>query len=351
MRAHEFFKKVLTNIQPDDIIPSYMWQTRSDPVTQSYRDSLSQPVARRQRLTIFLFHFKECKEKMKKIAKSKGVMISSIISLLLSLAVLATVSMAWLSMNKETTSDGMKLNVQVTPNMIIDGDLKDDSDGDGADRITALENITASNFSISFDQSVSTLRPATHNDSSSTKLRYVTNPEDVSVSTGVPSGAVYSDAINVVSPAKKYYVDYTVYISSFGDAMPITSLTAELVTANCTIKGVSSSGNATLQAASIDFYVNGAYVDTLNVAGLNYSSNKDGVYNGGATKTSVTLQTGGSIPHNKAASDPKYITVTMRCYFDGALSSSTGTTYINTATVDTHDVALTVKFSATTDNY
>ncbi|MCR5458001.1 MAG: hypothetical protein K6F14_07985 [Clostridiales bacterium] len=291
---------------------------------------------------------------MKKIAKSKGVMISSIISLLLSLIVLAAVSMAWLSMNTVTESNGMKLKVEVSPNLIIDGDKKDDDPGDGADRLSEVVGPTANNFSITFDQNVVALRPATHDSTYGTYtkgLKYVTNQQNVNASSGVASGAVYSDAVNVVGPpAKNYYVDYTVYIASTGAEMPITSLTVEILSARCTIGGVSSSGNATLQAASIDFYegtpASGTYKGTLNVAGLTHSSNSNGIYNAGATTLSIDLTDREAIPYNRAASN-NHITITMRCYFDGALSSGSGTTYINTATVDTSDVELVVKFTAT----
>jgi hypothetical protein len=291
---------------------------------------------------------------MKKIAKSKGVMISSIISLLLSLVVLATVSMAWLSMNKETASDGMQMKVDVTPNLIIDGDKKDEAAGTGASRIITVDGPSASNFSITFNQDVVALRPATHDDSYSTKLKYVTNPQNVDVTSGVASSAVYSDAAYVAGPpVKRFYVDYTVYLASTGTEMPINSLTVEIVSANCKINGASSDSNTTLKAASIDFYVgtpaSGTYKGTLNVAGLTYSTNTNGAYNGAET-SSVTLQTSGSIPYNKATSGDKYITITMRCYFDGALSGSAGTTFINTTTVDTSDVELAVKFTATTND-
>jgi len=285
---------------------------------------------------------------MKRIAKSRGVMVSSIISLLLSMVVLATVSMAWLSMNKETQSNGMQMKVDVTPNLIIDGDKKNEDAGTGATRIITVDGPTASDFSITFDQDVKALRPATHDASFSTGLKYVTNQQDVDATSGVASGAVYSDAsYRVGPPEKNFYVDYTVYIASTGTEMPITTLTAEIISAK--INGASSDSNTTLKAASIDFYVGGVYTDTLNVAGLTYSSNTNGDYNG-ATTTSVVLQSGGSVPYNKAATGDQYITVTMRCYFDGALSGSVGTTFINTTTVDISDVELAVKFTATTSD-
>ena len=267
---------------------------------------------------------------MKKIVKSKGMMVSSIISLMLSLVVLATVSMAWLSMNKETESNGMKLKVEVTPNLIIDSNVLSLQSVDGA---------VESNFSVDLTAAAEELKPATHDNGSASGLVYVVNPTAVDVSSGlVKSGSVltYSSAV-----ASQHYVDFTVYIASAGAEMTGQNLVAEL-RPTATIAGSSATKQDTLDATSIDFYVllpggSLTYIDTLNVEGLDASAN-----NYTTTETEVTLVSNNTIPKNKDG----YITVVMRCYFDGALLKSAGHAYINSALIDTNDVTLNVTFTA-----
>ena len=267
---------------------------------------------------------------MKKLMNSKSVMITSIISLCLSIIVLAAASMAWLSMNKETKSDGMQLKVNVTPNLIID---------DSSSDIIAVTSPSESNFSVSFTDSGAVAKePATHNGSSATQLSYVTNADSVSPTTGlVKSGATLtmSDAT-----AARHYVDFTVYIACTETEMASQNLKATLTPA-ASIVSSSASKEDTLKAASIDFIVNGSYIGTLNVAEFDASAND---YT--TEKTEVLLYTG-NIPHNQATEGAKYITVIMRCYIDGALLKSAGQAFINTATVDTGDITLNVTFTAT----
>ena len=266
---------------------------------------------------------------MKKIVKSKGMMVSSIISLLLSLVVLATVSLAWLSMNKETESNGMQLKVEVTPNLIIDSDTSSLQSVDGA---------VESNFSVDLTAAAASLKPATHDDGSANGLVYVVNPSAVDVSSGlVKSGSV----LTYSSATSSHYVDFTVYIASAGAEMPGQDLVAELKP-QATIAGSSATKQDTLDATSVDFYVQTyggslTYKGTLNVAGLDAEEND---YT--TTETAVTLVSNQIIPKNKDG----YITVVMRCYFDGALLKSSGHAYINSALIDTNEVTLNVTFTA-----
>ena len=257
---------------------------------------------------------------MSKIVKSKGVIISSIISLFLSLIVLATVSMAWLSMNKQTDSEGMKLKVEVTPNLVI---------STSSSALQALVGPTEADFSVSFvDSSATAVKPATHSSTSSSGLIYVTNPSEVSPTTGVEKSGATLNTAPVTSSG--YYVDYVVYIASTGKAMDgatTQDLTATLDPAASIVSG--SSGIDTLKATSIDFYVDDVYKGTLNFAGT--------------PSTSLKLVDGQLIPLNT----DRYLTITMRCYVDGALEKTTGHAYINAATVDTSEITLNVRFVAT----
>ena len=276
---------------------------------------------------------KKRNEKMSKILTSKKMIISSVISLILSLALLGTASYAWLSMNKETTSNGMQLKVEVTPNLIID----DDS--------AALQDVDRpvdANFRVDFTNAATTLRPATHDTdytTYSTGLKYVTNPSEVSVTTGLAksSGLTFANAAN---GTYKYYVDYTIYIASTGAAMAGQDLTATLNPA-AVIANSSATAQDTLKATSIDFYLgsvaSGNYKGTHNVDGYDNAEN-----NYTTAKTTVTLVPNDSIPLNTDG----YLTVVMRCYVDGALLKSAGQAFINAATVATDDITVNVTFAA-----
>ena len=277
---------------------------------------------------------KKRNEKMSKILTSKKMIISSVISLILSLALLGTASYAWLSMNKETTSNGMQLKVEVTPNLIIDDEIA---------ALRAVDRPVDANFRVDFTNAATTLRPATHDadyTTFSTGLKYVTNPSEVSVTTGLAksSGLTFANAVN---GTYNYYVDYIIYIASTGAAMSGQNLTATLNPA-AVIANSSATAQDTLKATSIDFYLgdevtSGNYKGTLNVAGYDASAN-----NYTTAKTSVTLLENGSIPLNTSSQ----IKVTMRCYVDGALLKSAGQAFINAATVATDDITVNVTFAA-----
>ncbi|MCR5457797.1 MAG: hypothetical protein K6F14_06945 [Clostridiales bacterium] len=274
---------------------------------------------------------------MKKFVKSKGVMVSSIISLLLSLIVLATVSMAWLSMNTNTNSNGMKLNVEVTPNLIINSN---------SSTLQSRIGPTESDFSVTFSNLATSVTPATHSTdytSHSTGLKCLTKSDmgDVNPSTGLKNSGSFAFA-NAVSGTN--FVDFTVYIASTGEAMNNMDLNAAFsaIPNAPSISGDGTYKDDTLKASSIDFYVtsvsSGNYKGTINVAGFSASAND---YT--TALTSVNLLSNGTIPLNSSS----YITVIMRCYVDGALLKSDGQAFINTAKIDVGDITLNVTFTAT----
>lgn len=278
---------------------------------------------------------------MKKIVKSKGVMVSSIVSLLLSLVVLATVSMAWLSMNKDTTSNGMQLKVEVTPNLIINT---------SSTNIVNVGGPTESDFRVDFSSpETASVKPATHDGAVgavswtySTGLKYVTNPENVDPSTGL---AKSGDLTFAEASTTDYYVDFTVYIASAGVELTSHDLKAKLLP-EASIAGSGANKKDTLDATTIDFYVGSVssanYKGTLNVAGLDASAN-----NYTTEKDELLLISSGTIPYNKASTGDKYITIIMRCYIDGALKKDATHTYINTEKVDVNKITLNVTFTAT----
>lgn len=259
-------------------------------------------------------------------------------SLFLSVFVLITASFAWLSMNKETNSNGMQLKVEVTPNLIINSSFE---------AITAVTGPTESDFSVTFNDAATSIKPATHDGDAdanswaySTGLKYVTDTNNVSVTTGLAKSGVLSYA----EATSGFYVDYVVYIASTGSELTGQDLVAELSPA-ATIAGSGANRQDTLDATSIDFYVGTAsrenYIGTLNVKGYDASVN-----NHSTAKTSLTLVDNGTIPYNQATSGPQYIKITMRCYVDGALLKDATHTFITSEKVDANDITLNVTFTA-----
>ena len=272
---------------------------------------------------------------MKKMNATKKLLISSIASLLLAIVALGSVSFAWFSMNKETTSDGMQLKVEATENLIISNSTTEIAKTD-------LNSInTDSPFVVTFATNNDTYKPATHDSTYATfpaGLKFVTNPQDVDPTTGVAkSGQTLnvSGVVTNVNPSgnpssQDYYVDFIIYIASFAKEMTDVKLKAQIISATKNAVEVTS---GSLMATSIDFYA-GTSVSAASFRGtLNVANKASSLY---LFNTSGNVD---DVPYNQDV----YLTFVLRCYFDGALSSG-GTAYINTATLDTSTVSLTVKF-------
>jgi len=269
--------------------------------------------------------------------KRYSKLIVAFIPVLLSGILLMTVTMAWLAMNKENSSNGMNVSVSVTPNMIITK---------GSESIASITAPTESNFSVTFTDTVTSKKPATHDSTYGTYpagLKYVADATKVDPSTGLAKSGETLSVTGVVatSASSEYYVDFEVHIASTAEEMTAMDLTAAL-TPTATIGGSDANKQDTLDAASIDFYLGSVssanYKGTLNVAGLDNAAN-----NASTTKTSVTLFTNDTIPLNTTS----HIVVIMRCYVDGALLKSAGQAYINSNKVVTDEISLNVTFTAT----
>ena len=270
--------------------------------------------------------------------KNRVLKISSIMSLILSVIMLAAVSFAWLSMNKETTSNGMELQVEASANLIISNNTSEIVKA-------TIETInTNSPFSITHASNSSTYQPATHDSdytTYATGLKYVSNTEEVSVTTGLQKGenALTFSAVSSATPSG-YYVDFVVYVASYAKPMTGAKLKIKLLSATKDAVEVTS---GSLMATSVDVYA-GTTVSLANYRGTLNVASKDttALYLFDTANHGSTSATG-DIPHNQAAAGDKYLTYTLRCYFDGDLTSS-GTAYINTATLDTSKVTLSVMF-------
>ena len=265
--------------------------------------------------------------------------ISAFLSIL-SLVVFVGMSSAWHAANREDTSSGLAMDVEVTPNLII---------------ASSVENINKPDYlknrvDFASDDAAPELNAATHGSvtqANATGLKFNTNPGAVDFSSGNSAGkALEFKDVPVFSRGEdeeRYYRDYTVYIASNGAPFEISSLSAS-------VYGEKESAFCDYHyAASVDFYVGiGSealiYKDTLNLAGKSPN---------GAAKTEAIVLGGGANPvtvpyhiYDAETNPDNYITVLMRFYFDGALQKSAGQAYVYSENLSLEDFKLHISFKA-----
>ncbi len=229
-------------------------------------------------------------------------------------------SLAWFSNNKTVSANGLSVSAQGTANLIIGETVEDIKQGN--------------KFSVEFETSKTNMIAVTRDGSPSASapfLKYLTNHHAVAHNTGLGNGTEELEFAAVpLDPNGSYYIDYTVYIASTEKALNVSSLVATIVSPTSLATELNY-----LNAASIDFYLDGDYVKTLAVA--NRETESVDLFEGKNSQDKV-------IPLNTNG----YLTVIMRCYFDGALIDvETGKAYINSFDVETNGINLGVKFSAT----
>ena len=261
-------------------------------------------------------------------AKVELVLISLVLIASIFAFFLLNNSTAWFANNDKVDGSGISLSAKATSNLIISKNSDDITAGimcfDVDFKNTERDNMIA----VTHDQNV----PVTY-------LKYVTNHYAIDNITGNAfPGATLEFAPVPETDNERYFVDYTIYLASITDSIDASSLTATI-----TVPDQSYLDKDYVNAVSIDFYVNTVsaegYRGTTSIA----KSVSD------ADDKSVNLfdSSGGVIPHNTEG----YITVIMRCYFDGALiDDKSGNAYINSYTVESDRVFLGVQFVARDKN-
>lgn len=253
----------------------------------------------------------------------KKSLISGAVSLAVMFVMVVVVSMmylnmsyGWFSSNNEVGAEGIKVNPNENAVVVI------------GNRREAMASINSGSLTVSVDPSmneehiVTTYFPCTHDfresGTSATYLRYNPYPTEIDVESGLGwVDEITSEQTSVTlfdvpeNNNSAYYVDYVIYISSYGKAIEGADLIAEITDKKQTdnYKG----------ATSVDFFREGTYVGTLNLAGYDNHAN-----NHSTVKTSLKVGEEIDIPTNKVGS----IEVTMRCYFDGALLMDDEHTFI-----------------------
>ena len=239
-----------------------------------------------------------------------------------SVVLVIAITYAWYAFNDRTHGQGMDITVKCPANLIITNDSSNWNAG-----VTELSSglIPAEGNS---NHDIPSVFATTHKNDSPTGLGYLRNSYEIDPATGkikttIQSQIILDDVIDSEVNGKYYYVDYTVYVASFGEAFSSnTTLVAKLIDDNENVHDL-------FKATSVDFYIKGnsdsdyTFGGTLNLAGVSSS-------NDGTTVTEVELNTG-VIP---LYTDGWY-EIIMRCYFDGNLNdSSTNFTYITSNEVD-----------------
>lgn len=249
--------------------------------------------------------------------------------LVFSVVALLTINgtLAWLASNDEVSAEGMTVDIKTTPNLII---AKTEAELTGE----------TMQFDVSFSEvEANDMIPVTRDEAiADTHLKYLVSNHAVDHITGNSKDNMTLEFAAVpVDDTRTYYVDYTVYIASAFHALPISSLSATIVSPE------STDGYPYFNAVSVDFYVGDEvsddnYCGTATVAG-SIKDREDGTSNA----TIELFADGAVVPLNTEGS----IKIIMRCYFDGALQDpTTGYAYINSHTVQTKGIVLGVSFTA-----
>lgn len=275
----------------------------------------------------------------------KKKLISSLASVIavLTLLICAVSSFGWFSSNQRVNTSGMSMRVSVMGNLVI----SDNSSDIGNSEMSQINGGSPQKIVRVTD--THRYYPATHSadyTNHPTGLKRIDNSEVIDLNSGInkeDETIRYANAAN--TETTRYFVDYDVYVASFGSDLSDAALKVTMDSAQKEVDGSLTDITAgSLMATSVDFYADSVasanYRGTLNVAGLDLSNDYPKTFNKTATKTEVPLAD--SIPNNKEGS----LHFVLRFYFDGALQSAEDQTYIYTARLDCSKTVIGLTFTA-----
>lgn len=227
-------------------------------------------------------------------------------------------SLAWFAKNENVSATGFSVQVEHSPNLIIAKNVEDITNGE-------------LNFSVDFKGTARSNMIAVTRDETAptTFLKYLSSHYAVDFNTGnVKDGYELEFAPVPTENNQEYFIDYTIYIASAFKPLDVQSLSASI-----TIPSSVDNEHLYFNAASIDFYV--GEVSLEGYRGTTSVASGQGV--------DIFSGAGGRVPLNTDG----YITVIMRCYFDGALQDEvSGKAYVNSEQVKVDGVAIGVNFIA-----
>lgn len=238
------------------------------------------------------------------------------------------ITVAWYANNSTSSTNGMSTNVSVSSNLIVSKE----------NDLSALD-LSENHFQVVFDDKVQNLTPARHHDGIKypVGLEYNSNPKDVSSASGVQlegKTLLFEPVPEYVDDVpKRYYYDYTVYISATSEAIDASNLIATMDLSSDHLEDY-------MNALTVDFYVDDEYKGTLNRAGVSWENDR-------STLDAVELaeDSGIMIPLYTEAGKNS-IKVLMRCYFDGGLEKTANQTYVYSDGINTGDYQLSINIKA-----
>lgn len=263
---------------------------------------------------------------MTRLVRQKIMLIFISLTLIIAFAgfLIANRSLAWFAASREVEAKGFSVSAKVSPNLII---------GRSVAELTQEKVL----FSVDFKGTKRTdMIAVTHdNNAGNTNLKYLYNHYAVGHATGIANPGATLDFENVPeTDNEQYFIDYVVYIASAFGALEASGLKATIV-----VPEAVDSLPSHFMAASVDFYV-GSVTDE-NYRGT--AAVADAVTNPERRSVELLADGGETIPLNTDG----YLTVTMRCYFDGALTTPDGSkAYINSYEAKTDGVVIGVEFVA-----
>ena len=283
--------------------------------------------------------------------KASKKIVGATAALVAAVALSAGSTFAWFSSNSTVTASGMLLEVK-TPNelsLVINNSKTWGSSLSNAVNFadpTATSLTPCTRYEAAMESAADT--PLT---ASSSGLVYVNNPGDVDFTSGLAEAGkelYYSAAVNATGAT--YYKDYVLWIACSDAAKEVSNFTIQATAAVKDSSGTTV--DSIYKALAIDVYYDAdSTVADANAAISDLSLNK----NNWTLATSVAYANAGSATTiaSSGLTIPKYnsgdegqLVLILRVYMDGEYGSDTSSAYVNSNSVSTQDIVLSVSFSA-----
>lgn len=243
-------------------------------------------------------------------------LLPSILCITVTLFAGVAAAMAWFTMNSQVEAKGMAVAIDVSDSYLVIADTPEN-----------LFDATAADTSITFTGGKKKYVPVTHDDNEggTYRLVYVMNGDAIDPDTGLGEPEFLPVESDDAGSNAVYFVDFTVYVGAIHNKLEHSDLLVSWQ------NGTVSAAETDMQkSASVDFYCNGNFIDTLHL-----NANEP-----------IKLLNDTTIPHVK---DNEPIVVLMRCYYDGGLtylSDGQSVAYVRTGLVEASDVNLGIRFDA-----
>ncbi len=283
--------------------------------------------------------------------KATKKIVGATAALVAAVALSAGSTFAWFANNSTVSVTGMAVHIDQPnlANLVISADssfstLSSTVTASTQNKNTELLPATHYNSSIHKGPSSGTLENVDSN------LVYLTNNEDVGVSSGTATNPEYAVVAN--TETSSYYVDYLFYIGTSTDTtLTINSLKATI--SNVKVNDTSINANDIYNAIAVDYYfiasttttaphtliANYDETDDLKVTTVHLNINT-------ATELLAGTQLSAGVTVNKTTDTNKSVIV-MRVYLDGEYMNG-GSAFVNsTQTIDTNGVTFDIKFDVT----